>query len=177
MCCIWPTSFCHLPRFFSFCRHDETILKPTKMIKDDKKLRTYQRLLMWPDRRLRLWPGDRSRSELSARERLGSSSKKLFQIELLSIQCPSLEAYGRSSLSVPVLRSSRRGISQPRPMCSVVLCSVICMDSSWVAMASLLCVKFVTIRRLHGIALGRCRGSRYLVTFSHLHGLVLGLCC
>ena len=68
VCCLWPSALCHLPRLFSFCRHDETILTPTKMIKDDKKLRTYQRLLIWPDRRLRLWPEDRSRSELSARE-------------------------------------------------------------------------------------------------------------
>ena len=113
-------------------------------------VRTNQRLLIWTDWRPRPWPRDRSRSELSARERLGSSFKKLFQIELLSIQCPSLEAYGRSSLSVPVLRSSRRGISQPRPMCSVVLCSVICMDSSWVSMASLFCDVKTTARNGFG---------------------------
>ena len=55
---------------------------------DCQMKRTYQRRLMWPDWRLRSRPRDRSRSELSARERPGSSCKKLFQIELLSVQCP-----------------------------------------------------------------------------------------
>ena len=69
ICCLCPAALCQLPRLFSFCRHDETMLKATKMIEDGKRVRTYQRLLKWTDRRLRLWPEDCSRSELSARER------------------------------------------------------------------------------------------------------------